>query len=401
LGVLALLDEESRLPAGTDASFLQKLYTQIAKPETKSVFKKPRFGNTAFTIAHYALDVTYEAVGFLEKNRDTVPDEHMTLLGSTKNTFLREVLDAALASTKSPDSPMPNSPAVSDMSGASRRQSLIPDPGRTSLVNSVTSGSKRQGAAARKPTQASIFKASLASLMETLGITNVHYIRCIKPNEQKEAWKFVPQQVLGQLRACGVLETIRISCAGYPTRWTYEEFAERFVIPSFLSTSCLTVRRYFMLVSSSQWGPMIQDLELNSLCSLILEKTINDPDKYQNGKTKIFFRAGMLAALETLRSDRLNAMVTVVQKNMRRHMCVKRYRKMRTAAIRIQTWWRGILAKRFVARVRRETAAIRFQKAARRYVQRKRFTKVREAVIRLQSRTYNVSISPSILIAGC
>jgi myosin-5 len=238
LGVLALLDEESRLPAGTDASFLQKLYAQIAKPETKDVFKKPRFGNTAFTIAHYALDVTYEAEGFLEKNRDTVPDEHMTLLASTKNPFFREVLDAALASTKSPDSPMPYSPAVSETSGASRRHSFIPDPGRTSLVNSVTSGSKRQGAAARKPTQASIFKASLSSLMETLGITNVHYIRCIKPNEQKEAWKFVPQQVLGQLRACGVLETIRISCAGYPTRWTYEEFAERFVFPSFSSPAC-------------------------------------------------------------------------------------------------------------------------------------------------------------------
>ena len=229
LGVLALLDEESRLPAGTDASFLQKLYSQIVKPETKEVFKKPRFGNSAFTIAHYALDVTYEAEGFLEKNRDTVPDEHMNLLASTKNTFLREVLGAALASAKSPESPMPNSPAVSDTSSASRRQSLIPDPGRTSLVNSAATGSKRPGAAARKPTQASIFKASLANLMETLGITNVHYIRCIKPNEQKEAWKFVPQQVLSQLRACGVLETIRISCAGYPTRWTYEEFAERFV----------------------------------------------------------------------------------------------------------------------------------------------------------------------------
>jgi myosin-5 len=241
LGVLALLDEESRLPAGTDASFLQKLYAQIVKPETKDVFKKPRFGNTAFTIAHYALDVTYEAEGFLEKNRDTVPDEHMTLLASTKNTFLREVLDAALASTKAPESPMPNSPAVSDTSGASRRQSFIPDPGRTSLVNSATSGSKRQGAATRKPTQASIFKASLTSLMDTLKITNVHYIRCIKPNEQKEAWKFVPQQVLGQLRACGVLETIRISCAGYPTRWTYEEFAERFVV--LLSPSPVTDSR--------------------------------------------------------------------------------------------------------------------------------------------------------------
>jgi myosin-5 len=138
---------------------------------------------------------------------------------------------------------------------------------------------------------------------------------------------------------------------------------------------------------------MIQSLELNSLCSLILEKTINDPDKYQNGKTKIFFRAGMLAALETLRADRLNAMVTVVQKNMRRHMCMKRYQEMRVAAIRIQTWWRGVIAKRYVAQVRRETAAIRFQRAARRYVQRRRFTEIRASVVRFQSRKHNVSTS--------
>lgn len=244
LGVLALLDEESRLPAGTDASFLQKLNNQLVKPENK-VFKKPRFGNSAFTIAHYALDVTYEVDGFLEKNRDTVPDEHMALLLDTKNAFLKEVLDAAFAATKAPDA-TPASPTVSEstLSGKSKRQSIIPDPGRQSLMStaaSASSGSKRPGAVARKPTQASIFKASLNNLMETLGMTNVHYIRCIKPNEAKKAWEFTPAQVLGQLRACGVLETIRISCAGYPTRWTYEEFAERYVHTYDYYTSFLTI----------------------------------------------------------------------------------------------------------------------------------------------------------------
>lgn len=227
LGVLALLDEESRMPSGTDASFLQKLNNQLVKPENK-VFKKPRFGNSAFTIAHYALDVTYEVEGFLEKNRDTVPDEQMALLIDTKNAFLKEVLDAAFAATKGPEA-TPSSPTVSE-SGKSKRHSIIPDPGRQSLLSTAAgSGSKRPGAVVKKPTQASIFKASLNNLMETLGMTNVHYIRCIKPNEAKKAWEFTPSQVLGQLRACGVLETIRISCAGYPTRWTYEEFAERYV----------------------------------------------------------------------------------------------------------------------------------------------------------------------------
>lgn len=80
LGVLALqplLNEESCLPSGSDVSFLQKLNTQLVKPEFKPIFKKPRFGNSAFTISHYTLDMAYEVEGFLEKNRDTVPHEHM------------------------------------------------------------------------------------------------------------------------------------------------------------------------------------------------------------------------------------------------------------------------------------------------------------------------------------
>ena len=159
----------------------------------------------------------------------------------------------------------------------------------------------------------------------------------------------------------------------------------------------LTLGSYYMLVSSTEWSAMIQNLELQKLCDLILEKTINDPDKYQNGLTKIFFRAGMLAALESLRSDRLNALVTVVQKNMRRRVAVKKYQAMRHAAITIQTWWRGILARRFVEGVRKQLSAIRLQTAARRFIQRRFFQDVRAAIVRFQSRKYSVALFCEIL----
>ena len=116
---------------------------QLATPVNKDIFKKPRFGNTAFTIAHYAVDVTYEVEGFIEKNRDTVPDEHLALLASTKNYFFKEVLDAALTSVKPPDA-VPQSPAGSDTgSTGSRRSSFIPDPGRLSF--SAASGVFHRG----------------------------------------------------------------------------------------------------------------------------------------------------------------------------------------------------------------------------------------------------------------
>jgi myosin-5 len=149
-----------------------------------------------------------------------------------------------------------------------------------------------------------------------------------------------------------------------------------------------------MLVPSANWSVMIQNLELQKLCSLILEKTINDPEKYQNGLTKIFFRAGMLAALEALRSGKLNALVIVIQKNMRRRMAQNRYQAMRQAAIKIQTWWRVRMAKAFVEGVRKTTAAIKFQTAIRRYTQRRNFKAISASVARLQSRKYRVTAFP-------
>jgi myosin V len=151
--------------------------------------------------------------------------------------------------------------------------------------------------------------------------------------------------------------------------------------------------RYYMLVHSSDWAPMIQSLELKKLCSRILEKTINDSDKYQNGLTKIFFRAGMLAALESLRADRLNALVTIVQKNMRRRMAVKKYQELRKATIQIQTWWRGIMARKLVHYIRCEVAAIRLQKGVRRFIQRRKFLDIKRGVTMFQSRKLYTSLT--------
>jgi myosin-5 len=142
---------------------------------------------------------------------------------------------------------------------------------------------------------------------------------------------------------------------------------------------------------------MIQHMELKPLCSLILERTINDPDKYQSGLTKIFFRAGMLAALESLRSEKLNALVTIVQKNMRRRMAVKKYQELRRATIKIQTWWRGILARRLVENIRRDFAAKRLQTGIRRFIQRSNFLQTRRSIVLFQSRRHFMNLYSNLL----
>ncbi|KAL2151998.1 hypothetical protein VTH82DRAFT_5182 [Thermothelomyces myriococcoides] len=344
LGILSLLDEESRLPMGSDEQFVTKLHHNFGSDKHK-FYKKPRFGKSSFTICHYAVDVTYESEGFIEKNRDTVPDEHMAVLRASTNKFLCSVLDAALA-VREKDAASSTSSAVKPAAG------------------------RRIGVAVnRKPTLGGIFRSSLIELMNTINSTDVHYIRCIKPNEAKEPWKFEGPMVLSQLRACGVLETVRISCAGYPTRWTYEEFA----------------LRYYMLVPSTEWTSEIRQMANAILTKAFGANTGKGVDKYQLGLTKIFFRAGMLAYLENLRTNRLNDCAIMIQKNLKAKYYRKKYLEARASIIAFQATTRGYKARQVAQELRTIKAATTIQRVWRGQKQRKQFLKIRNDVILAQA----------------
>ena len=342
LGVLSLLDEESRLPMGSDEQFVTKLHHHFAADKQK-FYKKPRFGKSAFTVCHYATDVTYESDGFIEKNRDTVPDEHMEVLRVTKNSFLCEVLEAA---------------------------SVVREKDSTAATG-TKAGRKMGVATNRKPTLGGIFKSSLIELMQTINSTDVHYIRCIKPNEGKEAWKFEGPMVLSQLRACGVLETVRISCAGYPTRWTYEEFA----------------LRYYMLVPSVSWTSEIREMANAILQRALGQASEKGLDKYQLGLSKIFFRAGMLAFLENLRTSRLNECAVMIQKNLRCKYYRRKYLEARSSIVLFQAWILGYQARQRAEEIRQMKAAMRIQTVWRGQRERKKFNQIRDNIILLQAVT--------------
>ena len=89
MGIMDLLDEESRLPNGTEKSLITKFFQGFAD---KKFFEKPRFGEEEFVIKHYALDVTYQIEGFIEKNKDTVSDEQLAMLNDSKFDFFKEII---------------------------------------------------------------------------------------------------------------------------------------------------------------------------------------------------------------------------------------------------------------------------------------------------------------------
>lgn len=285
------------MPKGSDGSWTEKLYLKCVK---YSHFSKARFGTSSFTINHFADKVEYDSNGFLEKNRDTVIDEQIAVIRSSKNDLIRRLFS---------DDPQKLAGPATKLKVVSAKPNAAPHKSHKQSVGSQ-------------------FRNSLNMLMTTLNATTPHYIRCIKPNDNKAAFEYNPQRAVQQLRACGVLETIRISAAGFPSRWTYTDF----------------FYRYRVLCKFA-------DIDRNNMsvtCEKILVQYIKGSDLYQFGRTKIFFRAGQVAYLEKLRSEKLKKCCIIMQSTVRAFICRKKYLKIKRSVYAIQRYGRGLLARRLV-----------------------------------------------------
>ncbi|OMJ15769.1 Myosin-2, partial [Smittium culicis] len=404
LGILTLLDEESRLEASTDTTFVSKLYMNFLSEKNHkssdrrqshdpnsplSFFEKPRFSNSSFTVLHYAHPVTYEGEGFLEKNKDSISDELMNLLKSSSFSFIQELVVCGEVPIDSPPQvphSMANGGLVAPYINANR--------------------SKKQS-----PTLGAVFRRSLNKLMKKIALTELHYIRCIKTNTDKEPWKFESDLIVSQLRSCGVLETIKISKAGYPSRINIHEFNDRYrnllpyetrsrlinnhtltngVIdkssdnsenrnntnsiespkePSptdfskinsrnssvILFSKIDTISKERLSTISDSFNKSSSDLSKvedgdRDLSKLILQSCIEDRTQYQVGLTKVFFRAGQWANLENMRAKLFNDSAEVIQKNYKKYLYRKKYIQTKDSALIIQKWWKQ---KSFELKVRR------------------------------------------------
>lgn len=314
-GIISLLDEACMFPKSTHETFAQKLYQTF---KNNKRFIKPKLSRTDFTISHYAGEVNYQANLFLDKNKDYVVAEHQALLTASNCPFVVSLF-----------------PAQSEETSKSSKFSSI--------------GSR--------------FKLQLQSLMETLSATEPHYIRCVKPNNVLKPAIFENANIIQQLRCGGVLEAIRISCAGYPTRRTFYEFLHRFGV---LAPEVLE-----------------GNYDDKTACIMILDK--KGLKGYQVGKTKVFLRAGQMAELDARRAEVLGNAARTIQRQIRTYIARKEFISLRKAAIQMQSYWRGRMACKLYEQLRREAAALKIQKNFRRYIARKSYLTVRSSAITLQT----------------
>uniref|UniRef100_A0A673K7Y5 Unconventional myosin-XIX-like n=1 Tax=Sinocyclocheilus rhinocerous TaxID=307959 RepID=A0A673K7Y5_9TELE len=163
--IFSLLNEECRLNRASDAKQfrvrLQKELSDNASISWDKLSKEPHF-----TVAHYADKVSYQIEGMMEKNKDPVPPEIISLLQKSQDSLLHSLF------------------ADGDRESEGSR-------GHSKVVTVVSK-----------------FKNSLESLMKILHSTTPHYTRCIKPNpdcrpltfKKEESCRFIVHGLVSESR---------------------------------------------------------------------------------------------------------------------------------------------------------------------------------------------------------
>ncbi|KAM8991125.1 unconventional myosin-XIX isoform 1-T1 [Ara ararauna] len=332
LSIFSLLNEECRLNRSSNTDLFQ---TRIEKAlSNNQCLSRNKFSKKPnFIISHYAGKVCYQLAAMVEKNKDPIAPELIQVLQNSKDPLLQKLFPVT-----------------------ERNQTNIKPQNRAAVVTVVAK-----------------FKGSLEHLMQILNSTTPHYIRCIKPNADCKAMTFKREEVLSQLQACGIVEAITISAAGFPVRIPLQSFTERYEI---LRTSCGSNKNRgcdksnYHTAEQNGNTPVADDGRASrSLVFEILQNVIGQTAAEQTGnraentsvycgKTKVFMVNSVLEQLEARRAEVLNEKAFCIQ------CCWKRFKqrklaKERWSATVIQAAVRSWLAKNRFQRMRRAARVIK------------------------------------------
>ncbi|KAH9259713.1 hypothetical protein BASA81_002135 [Batrachochytrium salamandrivorans] len=264
-GLLATLDDLNRMPKSTDEQFVSKADETNARSDYYITSTMTKKGKTSFTIRHYAGDVIYDAKNFLQKNKDLL---------------YADLYDVMTASTHE----------------------------RTSAMFPPMDKNERS-----KFSLGFQFRNQLDKLMNQLNQTQTHYIRCIKPNNDKRPSELDPVLTLEQLRYSGVFEAVRIRKQGFPFRYTYERFVERY--------KCL-------MLQDAKWVSLKSKTAKDQVRE-ILTFTGQDFSQLQYGASMVLYRSEQYRLLELLRAlslEKVCALIQAIGRGMIARAYMRRFR---------------------------------------------------------------------------
>jgi myosin V len=325
-GLLALLNEECIRPKGNDLDFVHKSFRMNKSSPAMVVHKTNRM---SFAIRHFAGQVLYDAECFVSKNLDTLPTDLQVCAERCSNAIIREPRSE-------------HEMCVKKNIGSHWQQ-------KQSNIIAPTAWTK--------------YKSQLSTLMSNLRQTRSRYIRCIKPNSKKEAGLMEHSSTVEQLRCSGVVAAILISRSAFPNR---------------LPNSVVLARFSHLWDTKNYKSKTTDDMTLVEKrrcdCHALLDGALKSKEAvnpkndkvikaFAVGKTKTFFRQGVLEWLEAHRMRGLDQHATTIQRMVKRWLLFnagrhkRQLREMENARLaalrRHEDERRALLAKERAARKRK------------------------------------------------
>ena len=418
-GILAMIDDECRLPGASDEKLATRMYKAYASSGRFSAGPAQKRDHK-FCVKHYAGPVVYSALTFVEKNKDELPKEASSLLEGSSLPLLRALFGSfggpALRA------------ASEDKLSYGTAAAAVP----TSRRGSVGCGEGGGGGGAKGKTGAmgsmssvgTQFKDQLNKLMDSIYATTPHYIRCLKPNDENVPDSFNRQRITEQLRYGGVLEAVRVARSGFPVRLGHADFYARYrplanpfstataQLPAFCDKDVVAAPKMKQLCETlleALWDEALppsdeeegaesgdgadgQQAKLSRkhsrMADIMLWRSKNTVavESVQLGLTKVFLRKPAHDMLEGRRSRRIVSAARRIQSQFRCFQMRSWYTTLIYAQRLLLRVGRGMLARTHARSIRRQRAVLRLQTQQRRHMHQSRYHRFYAAVVSLQCR---------------
>lgn len=336
--IFSFLDEECLYTSSSDNTFLERMRVNLQRNDC-FIVRKPKSKKECFGIKHFAGEVFYTIDNFLEKNRNAANREMNEILSHSPNEVVSTIFRLKLKS-----------------------ESVI--------SKQVLSISKQ-------------FSTQLNGLLAKLDESHILYIRCIKPNTQKQPDNFESKEVVSQLKAAGILQVVKIRKSGFPYRATYKQFCSAYHhlftllgIPhgdhsAFLQFVYEKIFKLLFVFANSNNKAnretvtfnnlTIKSDELSRLAKMIPRTEVGLPfeDMIQYGKSKIFSKEIIKQVLDILYEKSIYRFVQKIQQAFRNYSLRRKHETLNKfvfsclSRLRVQ---KGILEE--IHWIRRKYAAV-------------------------------------------
>ncbi|XP_057336202.1 myosin-IIIa isoform X2 [Microplitis mediator] len=316
LGLLALLDEETRFPGANDKSLIEKFHNNIKS----KFYVRPKSDAICFAVNHFSGRVVYQADGFLDKNRNFLPPEVIQLIRQSQYDMIRFLFQCPITKTGNLYSATCDNSATTPIT-----KNYINNNTHEKYSNRALSSQSRV-----QQTISTYFRYSLMDLLQKMVSGTPQFVRCIKPNDNSTKKLFDNDKVIKQLRYSGVLETIRIRQNGFSHRILFADFLKRYCFLAF------------------GWDEIVVANRDNCRLLLIRLKI----DGWALGKTKVFLKYYHVEFLSKMYEEQLKKIVRV-QACVRRWLAKIHYRKekwqLACSVVTLQRHIRGWLLRKRIS----------------------------------------------------